>query len=211
LRYLTAMNTSLNQIQYLSSQSPMVSISAAALIIQLAIAAIVFAGTITSHSSRVIDAFVWTESSESPPPLHLYAWTILMVLITTIPICFSSDFFLIWKALVRDSSFTGLNTSQVISFVFIIDVIFTFIILVNTGGSRQSIFSPFCFLIPALALFLREPLSAIFIYCLLLAVVFCVTLFWTPSRATGNNFGYLVVSFASVALTTIISIISKPS
>ncbi len=61
--------------------------------------------------------------------------------------------------------------------MFILNIICVTILVFLTGGGSESVFSPIYFIVPALAIFLREPLGRVITYLIAVSLAFTITLF----------------------------------
>ena len=66
----------------------------------------------------------------------------------------------------------GLPNDRSTVSVFILDIVFASFLAKRTGGSLSSPFQPFIFLVPTVAIFLRQPTSSVIAYALASAAAF---------------------------------------
>lgn len=142
--------------------------------------------------------------------------TVLVLSLVTIGLLvFSDEFSNVWKPLFRDFAFSGIKWSQALFLIFILDIVWVSIMVWKTGGSVVSACSPIYFILPALAIFLRESSSHIIIYVFLVILSYS----WNLMRYTFGDYdqnkgssklAYFVVSVASLILTTFIGYLTRP-
>lgn len=177
------------------------NITGAALIAQFSILIILAGGSAIQSFDTLYDV--------KTTPLIL-----LLALASFGALFFSDEFSKIWRPLFGNANFSGIKWSTAIFIVFIANTAAVSILVDLTGGSMTSPFTPVYFMLPALAIFLREPAVRILIY---LAVV--IVLFSFNLRNFDRNTGrisvmqaraYWIVSIACFVLTTYIGYITRP-
>ena len=190
-----------------------VNITGAALITQISLITIMFLGAL----------ILKLKSTASYIP-HQFAWIILsFMLIGTGCLLFSDEFSTIWKPLFGDADLPVIKWSTALLIMFLTNIICVSILVSNTGGSRDSAFSPIYFILPALAIFLRESMGRIILYSVLVSIVFTWNLFrlssmfvwstYTPQQDEENrniSIAYWMVSIACLILATFIGYITRP-
>ena len=139
---------------------------------------------------------------------------ITLMLITFGCLAFSDEFSPIWKPLFGGVMMPLFKWSTALFIMFTLDIICVFIMVAVTGGSQMSGFSPIYFILPALAIFLRESLGRIILYVILISILFSFNLI--KSRRVDNVGGrmgrpaYWFVSIACFGLATFIGYITRP-
>jgi uncharacterized membrane protein YqaE (UPF0057 family) len=190
----------------------LVNIAAAGVMMQVAISIIVVAGVFSFRVSGVSPK-AWRDSWSNRHGFgesHLYGLTILMLIISLCSLGLSVDFAAIWKPLTHNLRFAGFATDLALRGVFFTDIVFIGLLLRFTGGSRDGPFSPLCFILPPLAVFLQQPFFWIFVYVALLAIIFTYTLrAHHGSYGVEATFAYWLVSILGVALTTFIAYLTQ--
>ncbi|HEY9100425.1 MAG TPA: hypothetical protein VIN38_16285 [Thiobacillus sp.] len=130
-------------------------------------------------------------------------------------ILLSNDFYKVWGALFPGVTFSTIEARTALSIVFVMDLALTAILMMVTGGSKHSPFSAVLFMIPALAIFLRESAGWFIAYALISASVFLVLLNM-PARnpdSDSNPFykkAFAFISLACLALLMFIGYITRP-
>lgn len=187
-----------------------VNISAAALIAQFCILIIM---SVSAAIARISDEINWNDASEISA---VFAWIILFFALVTMGcLVFSDEFAVIWKPLFGTLEFPAIPWSTALLIVFTLDIICVTILVAMTGGSRLSAFSPIFFILPSLAIFLRESLGRILFYLVLVAVSFSVTglrgsTWVTHEESRQRWLSYWFVSIACLGLATFIGYITRP-
>lgn len=187
-----------------------INITSAAMITQFCIVTIIFLAILILRWGEGYMFFY----RERIDPAKFLVILLTFTLITMGIINFSDGYSATWTPLFSGLAFRGISWSKAISLVFICDIILISILVSKTGGSVVSCFSPLYFIIPALAIFLREPLSRILLYVFLLTLSFSLNLFF--QREKGAEIGqekrktaYWAVAIQSLILTTFIGYITK--
>jgi hypothetical protein len=142
--------------------------------------------------------------------------TVLVFSLVTIGLLFFSDGLSnVWKPLFQKFDFSGIKWSRVLFLIFILEIVWVSIMVWKTGGSVVSACSPIYFILPALAIFLRESSSRIIIYLFLVILSYS----WNLMRYTFGDYdqnkgssklAYWVVSVASLIVTSFIGYLTRP-
>lgn len=182
-----------------------VNIAAAALITQLSVGCIL-----------AVCAFVLTRDLRGHSKLP---WIVLgFTLLTTGALSFSEPNSSLWKPLLGNFDVRSIPFSTTLLVIFLADILTVFWLGKLTGGS-YSPFAPVFFILPALAIFLREGFGHVVLYVVLIAVFFTFGMWqntawvYSESRDSGSlreRFAYWFVSVASFALATVIGYITRP-
>lgn len=191
------------------------NITAAAMTTQFCILVIVFVGTLFVRSTEPrISVYVGTKGVRD----HLW-FQFIFALITIGTLVFSDEFSSFWKPLFGGSSFYIMGWSTALLVVLSFDIIYTFVIVGQTGGSNASPFTPLYFILPPLAIFLRETPRRIVFYTVLVAALFSVNLIVTFSEQEmledqaarrAPTLAYWFVSIASFILATVVGYVTRP-
>ena len=180
-----------------------INITGAAIFAQFYIIIIMFVGSSILYRGQ---GFV---PSTIRPKFSTLPWFIMGFGLLSIGfLIFSDEFSLVWKPLFGAIDFPTITWSTALFVVFTVDIICTTLLVFLTGGSRNSAFSPIFFLLPTLAIFLREPLSHILIYLISISVIFSILLKrWTDREE--NDFAYWFISIACFVLATFIGYVTR--
>ncbi|MGH9864570.1 MAG: hypothetical protein ACRD4H_04075 [Candidatus Acidiferrales bacterium] len=187
------------------------SITAAAMATQFFILVIVFVGTILVRSTEPrVSVYVGTKGMQD----HLW-FQFIFALITMGTLVFSDQFSSFWKPVFGSSTFHIMGWSTALLVVLSFDIIYACVIVGQTGGSTISPFTPLYFILPPLAIFLRESPGRILFYTLLVAILFSLNLIVTfkEQQSEGERvptLAYWFVSIASFSLATFVGYITRP-
>jgi hypothetical protein len=97
-----------------------------------------------------------------------------MALVTIGLLVFSDEYSGTWRPLFGEALNAGVPWSAALLLVFLLDIGWVSILVVATGGSVISPFGSLFFLVPPLAIFLRESLGRIVLYLALVTVSFTI-------------------------------------
>lgn len=146
-----------------------------------------------------------------------YGLTVVLAILTIIAVVLSADFYQVWSPLMGDVQLPTFGRSGAFMFVFMLDIVATIVLITWTGGSRSSPFTSMLFLIPALAIFLREPPWKFLTYAAIAGVYYFFTcndrgrfrmpLGWTPD---GSLQSHGVVNIGCLALAMLTGYITRP-
>jgi hypothetical protein len=109
----------------------------------------------------------------------------------------------------------NLKARTALSLVFTLDILLFGILIVQTGGSKDSPFTPALIMLPSLAIFLRESPERFVMYALATGVVFLILLFPKFSRRAPDDnphyrYSIAFVAIACLALSLFIGYITRP-
>jgi len=194
---------------------PAINLTLAFLITQFILLAIIFSGVYVLFSGVETQRNTEnpTEVTHNPlfdlPPLFgLFALATLACLVFSEAILENS------QPAFGELKLSGLSTWWAFTIVFILDIIGVSFLIFVTGGSRNSPFSSVLFLIPTLAIFLREPPSKFLTYAFLSAVLFLLTQGdYLEERIRRNKNGrkaFLIASLGSLVLSIIVGYATRP-
>lgn len=187
-----------------------VNITGAAFIAQFAIIVIMFAGAAILHKGEEKTPFYLGRARFSQ-----LVWKIVILTLITIGcLLFSDEFSKIWRPLLEDASVLTLPWRWAVVIMFLCDIIFVTILVFNTGGSKDSAFGPLYFLLPTLAILLREPLGRLVLYVSLTIIPFSIMLYPNiaikrDSEQPKQPTAYLFVSISCFILATFIGWITR--
>lgn len=188
-----------------------INITAAALITQFSIIIIMFLGaTILRGGEKYLPFY------RDVPRSSFFGWLILSFAIVTIgSLIFSDEFSSIWKPLFGTIAFPTVRWSFALLITFTLNIICISFLVRGTGGSLVSPFSPIYFILPALAIFLREGLGRIIFYLILVSIMFSFNLIFRESLreevgGTSRPLAYWFVSISCFILATFIGYVTRP-
>jgi hypothetical protein len=146
-----------------------------------------------------------------------YALALVLAILTIIAVALSADYYPVWSPLLGDLSLPTIARSHAFMFVFLLDIGASMLLINWTGGTRASPFTAVLFLIPALAMFLREPPWKFFTYSIIVGVYYyftCAARFretsLLPVELDASLHSHRVVNIGCLALATITGYITRP-
>ena len=118
-----------------------------------------------------------------------------------------------WRPLFNSLASRGLSWSLALLMVFLVDIGFVAWLIFKTGGGIDCPFQPVLFLLPTLALFLRESSSWVVLYSVLVGLAF-VILVVDPrchdrEETERNRLPLLIVTLMCLALGSFIGIFTR--
>lgn len=186
-----------------------INITAAALITQFFLVIIMFVGAMILKRGESRGSPHHADTAPLP-------WIILFLFIITIGFLgFSEDLIPVWRPLFGSATFPSVPTSVALLVMFTVDSVCLAVVVFLTGGSRTSAFGPMFFILPALAIFLREPLGRVLWYFGLTASLFSLCLL-TPESVYRQREGrtdivaYWVLAVLCLVLTTFVGYVTRP-
>jgi hypothetical protein len=113
------------------------------------------------------------------------------------------------------SSQAGIPWSIALGIVFIVDIVWITVLVSKTGGSQTSPFGPVYFLLPALAIFLREPVPRVVFYVIVIGIAFTINVFSITESGEARGGArripaYIFVSLACLVLGAYIGTVTRP-
>ncbi len=186
------------------------NITGAAFIAQFAIIGIIFVGAVILHKQEESEPFHIGRSQFSR-----HVWKILAFALITIGcLLFSDEFSKLWRPLLEDASIPTLPWRLAVVVMFLFDILLVTFLVLNTGGSKESAFGPLYFLLPTLAILLREPLGRLVLYVSLTIISFSIMLYLNFPLSLDNKqskqpTAYLVVSILCFVLAIFIGWVTR--
>jgi hypothetical protein len=186
------------------------SIVAAALVMQFCLLSIVTIGTLWIRRQEKNQFRFY----QDPPNIGRYAWILLIVVLLTIGLLiFSDQFSNSWRPLSADVNFSFITWRHALLGVFVLDIACTSVFVYLTGGSYRSPFAPVYFILPAMALFLREEPHRVIVYSVAIGILFLLCLDSPPERPGEQlipSGAYAFVSISCLALSVLIGYLTRP-
>lgn len=187
-----------------------VNIAAAALIAHLCILTVVFVACVLIRWGQDTRTLL---DSAPPNTGHFFGYIAACALLTIGCLCFTDQLQPLWKPLFGEADIPSLRWSTAIALTFTADLGLVTLLVIPTGGSAVSPFNPIFFVMPVLAIFLREPLVRVVGYVLLVVALFTIT-FFRPRNGRESSgavrFAYWFVSTSCFGLATLIGVITRP-
>ncbi len=136
-------------------------------------------------------------------------------LITIGALVFSDDILGASVTVFGDLRFPSLTREAAFLVVFVLDLAGAALLVLLTGGPRSSAFSAVLFVLPALAIFLREPPGRFLSYTFGAAIAFVVAEAGRPRFGDQENnkegIAFHVVALACLALSTMVGYATRPA
>ena len=156
------------------------------------------------------------ERSRIPLPSHP-ALILGMTLFTLVPLLLSHGFAPAWRPLVGTLAPSAISDGSTMLIVLVVDVLGLSVLVAATGGSQQSPFQAVYFLLPTLALFLRQSPTRVLVTAAVVFASFSV-LMGPRHFHNGHGYGgdrhnavsYWFVSMASLAVAVYIGLATTP-
>lgn len=102
----------------------------------------------------------------------LVAW----LLVAFITLSLGEDFYRIWGGLLGKLVLPAIPRDYSFTAVFVLDIIFTGLLIMRTGGAKKSPFTSILLLLPSLAIFLREPVGRFLFYSIAVGLLYVILL-----------------------------------
>lgn len=136
-------------------------------------------------------------------------------IITIIPLMFTRGYSGTWGQLVGVAGEVGISRSISMLIVFLVDIVAVHALVWSTGGSRESPFQAVYFLLPTLAIFLREPLGHLMLYLVLIGASYTWLMFGKTEELARNytlvsRLAYWFTAVACLVLATYIGYTTRP-
>lgn len=112
----------------------------------------------------------------------LVAWLLVALVILSL----GEDFYRIWGGLLGKLVLPAIPRDYSFTAVFSLDIIFTGLLIMRTGGAKRSPFTSVLLLLPSLAIFLREPVERFLFYSIAVGLLYVVLLRKTIRRPSAD-------------------------
>lgn len=180
------------------------NVTGGTIVVQIALIVILLLG-VWQTRSRLVDQ---QRKNDKQFPLVVIVVTLLFslaVLVQTV------DFYGVWSPILGDVSLPTVSDSHGLVISFGLDLFAVTLLMLYTGGSKESPFASVLFLIPALAIFLREPPSHFFCYAAYAAIVYCWSLMvGVTGRGSAGHGAHGWVNLLCLGLTMLTGYITRP-
>jgi hypothetical protein len=110
---------------------------------------------------------------------------VFWLLLTIVVIVMGEDLYAQWSPVLGDVELPSIPREAAFVAVFILDIIFVTILILRTGGAKASPFTSILFLLPTLAIFLREPAGRFLAYSIGVGLIY-VSMLKVSYSATGR-------------------------
>ncbi|MGJ7915544.1 hypothetical protein ACI48D_08745 [Massilia sp. LXY-6] len=186
-----------------------VNVAGATIVVQVCLLTIIALAIFMEHESETV--------AQRSHKQQAYGLTLVLAILTIISVALSAEFYQVWSPLMGDVQLPTVSRSSAFMIVFLLDIFATMLLIRWTGGTRNSPFTSMLFLIPALAIFLREPPVKFIIYALIVGVYYYVTCS-VRSNSPRPGFDYRdgslqfhrVVNIGCLALAMLTGYITRP-
>ena len=180
------------------------NIAGGTIVVQLALIVILFLGVWLTES-RLVDK---QRVNDKQFPLSIIVVTLLLNLTVLVE---TRAFYVVWSPILGDVSLPTVSDSHGLMMSFCIDLIAVTLLMLYTGGSKESPFTSVLFLIPALAIFLREPPLHFFAYAAYASLVYCWSLIiGVTGRGSSGHSAHGWVNLLCLGLTMLTGYITRP-
>lgn len=186
-----------------------VNVAGATIVVQLCLLTIIALAIRVENQTEV--------ESRRDRKQRAYGLTVVLAILSLVAVALSADFYQVWSPLMGDVYLPTIGRSGAFMIVFMLDIGATIILINWTGGSRSSSFTSMLFLIPALAIFLREPPWKFILYAFIVGVYYFFTCIdrgryrmpfgWTED---GSLQSHRVVNIGCLALAMLTGYITRP-
>lgn len=105
-----------------------------------------------------------------------YSTLVGWLLLALVVILMGEDFYSAWGPILGSVVLPTIPRDYAFFAVFALDIVFIAILIFRTGGTKRSPFTSVLFLLPSLAIFLREPVARFLTYSLVVGCVYVVLL-----------------------------------
>ncbi len=181
-----------------------VNVAAAALITQFSIGCILSVAAFVLRREQEAKPF-WEEQLFDSMPWIVIAFS----LITTGALFFSEPYSNLWRPLFGDFGVFSIQYSHALLVTFLVDIGAIFWLSSLTGGANSP-FTPVFFILPALAIFLREGFGRVVLYVFLISAFFTWGLFQDTPSTSKHRLAYWIVSISSFVLATVVGYVTRP-
>lgn len=151
------------------------SIAVAALVTQFGLLVILLVGLVILRQGEPRQS----RYSERPGHVvHNFIWLLAILMFATLgPLILSDAFAETGRPLFQDLVLPSVKSSYALASMFYADLFGVALLIGRTGGSRGSPFATLLFMLPAIAIFLREPFSSVVGYAVVASVLYTIGLF----------------------------------
>lgn len=150
------------------------------------------------------------------PNAHFPVVALVIVFLTLGPLLLSEGLTALWRPLLGTFRPVTVAHHTATLIIFVVDILCIAYLVAHTGGSQNSPFQAMFFLMPTLAIFLREPVASLLTYVALVATSFSFLLVWlpaldyTPYSGAKHRLAYWFVSLASCFVAVFIGYYTSP-
>jgi len=140
--------------------------------------------------------------------LSIIVYTLLVTLAFLIA---TRSFYVVWSPILGDVSLPTFSDSGGLMICFWVDLLAITLLMMLTGGAKESPFTSVLFLVPALAIFLRQPPSHFFMYAVYASAIYCWSLMrGVTGRKSRDHTAHGWVNLLCLGLTMLTGYITRP-
>ncbi len=156
-----------------------------------------------------------------------YSSLVVWLLMTLVLLVMGEDLYATWGEILGPVAFPTVPRDYTFFAVFVLDIVFVTLLVLRTGGTRNSPFTSVLSLLPTLAIFLREPVWRFLLYAIIVGFVYAMLLrvsirkatadfdrsgYDAPSRADQvfDDWATMWTNLSCLALATLIGYITRP-
>lgn len=157
-----------------------------------------------------------------------YRSLVVWLLMALVLLIMGEDLYATWGEILGPVALPTVPRDYTFFAVFVLDIVFVTLLVLRTGGTRNSPFTSVLFLLPTLAIFLREPAWRFLLYAAIVGAVYAVLLRVSVGRSTADfdrsqydapskaDQGYddwatMWTNLSCLALATLIGYITRPA
>lgn len=187
-----------------------VNVAGATLVVQLCLLAIIALGIACHRECEYV-------INQKRLKQRCYALALTLAILSLMLVALSADFYTVWSPIMGDVELPTLSRGEAFLFVFGMDILACMVLIRWTGGTRASPYTSVLFLIPALAMFLREPPIKFFLYSIVVGLHYLITcrpevtgrirMGW---ETDGTVQAHRVVNIGCLMLATVTGYITRP-
>ena len=194
----------------MASEAEAINITGVVLFAQFLIAVVMVVGASIIHIQRQ-----YFTSFSRDPKVHLFTIIVFFAIVSVGVLLLSADLSGVWRPFLPDGmELEGFRSSSAITASFFADVAGITILVAVTGGCKNSPFTPLYFLLPPLAIFLKEPLSWILVYVVVISGAFVVATYRfvsdTDTATDRSSVAFITVSILSFGIATLVGYLVRP-
>lgn len=197
-------------VEFMQDNLQPINVAGATIVIQLSILIIMFVGLFLFRRDPHPHAPKWREIP--------YALIVILAILSIMSIVMTKEFYAVWSPIMGDFQLPTINRDFGFLTVFILDIVVTSILIFLTGGVRSSPFTAILFMLPTLAIFLREPPVRFVSYSILVGLIYFFSSKFT-STVVNPTWGVEVdkelasnrwVNITCLIMSTVVGFITRP-
>jgi len=188
-----------------------INLTNAFVVTQFFLLVITFVGIAVLHRG---EARITRMLGEPRPASRLFYPVFGFALLTIGILVFTEDVLLFSKPVFGDLDFPSISKSTAFALVFSLNLVGAAALIIGTGGARESPFGALLFILPALAIFLRETPGRFISYTIAAAILFLIVQYDEVAHDYKENTNYRKafawVTLLCLALSTLVGYATRP-